>query len=332
MEILAKLKEKLGENIRENVPLAPFTTYKLGGPARYFFVAQTENEVKLAAEAAKEGNLPIFVLGGGSNILISDNGFEGLAVKMENRELKIDGNKIKAGAGVMLGQIVSLALQNGLSGLEWAAGIPGTIGGAVRGNAGAFGKSTGDTVAKIRALNITGGQAEIIELTKEQCEFDYRESIFKKNNSLIVLEAELNLEIKDKAEVQKQMAENIQSRANSHPKFPSAGCSFKNIIVTDEIKEKIKAINPEGEQKIKGGPSQGGGASKIGAGWFIDQAGLKGYKIGGAQVSAEHANFVVKVDDNARAEDIVMLISYVKQQVRDKFGIQLQEEVQYVGF
>jgi len=324
MEILVKLKEKLGENIRENVPLAPFTTYKLGGPARYFFVAQTENEVKLAAETAKACGIPIFVLGGGSNILVNDNGFDGLAIKMENRELKIDGDKIKAGAGVMLGQIVSLALQNGLSGLEWAAGIPGTIGGAVRGNAGAFGKSTGDTIAKIRALNIAGEQVKIIELTKEQCEFDYRESIFKKNNSLIVLEAELSLALKDKAEVQKQMAGNIQSRANSHPKFPSAGCSFKNIIVTDEIREKIKTINPEGEQKIKGG--------KIGAGWFIDQAGLKGYKIGGAQVSAEHANFVVKVDDAARAEHVVMLISYVKQQVRDKFGVQLQEEVQYVGF
>jgi UDP-N-acetylmuramate dehydrogenase len=324
MEILSKLKEKLGENIKENVPLAPYTTYRLGGPARYFFVAKSVEEIKQAAKAAKECNLPIFILGGGSNILISDSGFDGLAIKIENKELSVDGNKIKAGAGVMLGQIVALALQNSLSGLEWAAGIPGTIGGAVRGNAGAFGKSTGDTVSKALALDISEEEAKTTELTQEQCEFDYRESIFKKNNNFIVLEVELVLELKDKTEVQKQMAENIKSRANSHPKFPSAGCSFKNIIVTPEIKEKIKAINPEGEQKIKGG--------KIGAGWFIDQAGLKGYKIGGAQVSAEHANFVVKTDDTARAEDIVMLISYVKQQVRDKFGVQLQEEVQYVGF
>jgi len=310
--------------MQENMPLAPYTTYKLGGPARYFFSANTAEEIKRAVEVAKELNLPIFILGGGSNILINDDGFKGLVIKTENKQLEISGKVIKAGAGIFLGLAVLHAWQNNLSGLEWAIGVPGTIGGAVRGNAGAFGASISDNVISVHALKITGKQAEVITLTKEQCGFDYRESIFKKDNDLIILSAELKLNSGAGAEIKKQMLEFINKRCSGHPKFPSAGCSFKNVMVTDEIREKIKAINQEGEQKIKMG--------KIGAGWFIDQAGLKGYKIGGAQVSEEHANFIVKVDDAARAEHVVMLISYVKQQVRDKFGVQLQEEVQYVGF
>jgi len=324
MEILKKLQKEISNNVQDNIPLAPYTTYKLGGPARYFFVAKNNEEIKKAAGAAKELNLPIFILGGGSNILVNDNGFNGLAIKMENRELTIEGNKIKAGAGTMLGQVVSLAWQNSLSGLEWAAGIPGTVGGAVRGNAGAFGKSTSDTVTSVQAIKIEKSKTEIITLTKAECEFFYRESIFKHSNNLIVLEAEFQLPMGDREEIKKQMSECVRKRTCSHPKFPSAGCSFKNIVVTDEIRQKIRQINLSGEQNIKGG--------KIGAGWFIDQAGLKGYKIGGVQVSDEHANFIVKVDNTARAEDVIMLISYVKQQVRDKFGIELQEEVQYVGF
>lgn len=324
METIKKLTEKIGAGVQENVPLAPYTTYKLGGPARYFFVAKNNEDSKKAATAAAALNLPIFILGGGSNILVSDNGFSGMVIKMANKELTIADNKIKAEAGALLGQVVSLALKNSLSGLEWAAGIPGTVGGAVRGNAGAFGQSISDNILKVQALKISNTQAETINMTKEECKFTYRESIFKRGDNLIVLGVELELKAGDQATVKQRMLDCVQRRSCSHPKYPSAGCSFKNIIVTDEIREKIRKINPAGEEKIKGG--------KIGAGWFIDQAGLKGYKIGGVQVSDEHANFVVKVDDTARAEHAVMLISYVKQQVRDKFGVQLQEEVQYIGF
>lgn len=332
MEIFEKLTEAIGAGVQENMPLAPYTTYKLGGPARYFFVAKNNEGVRKAVTAAAELNLPIFILGGGSNILVSDNGFSGMVIKMANKELTIAGNKIKAEAGALLGQAVSLALKNSLSGLEWAAGIPGTVGGAVRGNAGAFGQSISDNILKVQALKISNTQAETINMTKEECKFTYRESIFKRGDNLIVLGVELELKAGDQATIKQRMLDCVQRRSCSHPKYPSAGCSFKNIIVTDEIREKIRKIDPSGEKKIKGGPGHGAGASKIGAGWFIDQAGLKGYKIGGVQVSDEHANFVVKVDDTARAEHAVMLISYVKQQVRDKFGVQLQEEVQYVGF
>lgn len=341
MEIIAKLKEKLGSAVQENVPLAPYTTFKLGGPARYFFVAKNNEEIKQAAEAALALNLPIFILGGGSNILVSDHGFNGLVVKMENNKAEvINGDTIRAEAGAKLNKVAALALRHGLTGFEWAAGIPGTIGGAVRGNAGAFGKSTGDDLIGVQALKITAGRAGLVTLAKKQCEFNYRESIFKQTDNLIILSADFKLKAGNKEDIKNLAGKQTLYRRTSHPHYPSAGCSFKNIIITEEIKRKLKEIDPEVENKIKGDPSHPsnehginkGGASKIGAGWFIDQAGLKGYKIGGAQVSGEHANFVVKVDDTARAEHVIMLISYVKQQVRDKFGIQLQEEVQYVGF
>ena len=324
MEIIKKLQKKIGAGVQENVPLAPYTTYKLGGPARYFFIAKNNEEIKTAAAAAKDLDLPIFILGGGSNILVSDNGFSGLVIKMANRELSVEKNKIKAEAGALIGQVVSLAWKNSLTGLEWAAGIPGTAGGAVRGNAGAFGKSISDNIVSVQALKSSKNKTEIIVMTKEECQFTYRESIFKHDDNLVVLGVELELQAGEQAAIKQQMLDCVQRRSCGHPKYPSAGCSFKNIFVTDEIRKKIRKINPAGEEKIKGG--------KIGAGWFIDQAGLKGYKIGGVQVSDEHANFIVKVDETARAEHALMLISYVKQQVRDKFGVQLQEEVQYVGF
>ena len=331
MEIIEKLTEKIGAGVQENVPLAPYTTYKLGGPARYFFIAKNNEEIKTAAAAAKDLDLPIFILGGGSNILVSDNGFSGLVIKMANRELGVEKNKIKAEAGALIGQVVSLAWKNSLTGLEWAAGIPGTIGCAVRGNAGAFGKSISDSIKSVETFKLLsprsiagrGAGGEGI-MTKEECQFTYRESIFKHDDDLVVLGVDLELQAGEQAAIKQQMLDCVQRRSCGHPKYPSAGCSFKNIFVTDEIRKKIRKINPAGEEKIKGG--------KIGAGWFIDQAGLKGYKIGGVQVSDEHANFIVKVDETARAEHALMLISYVKQQVRDKFGVQLQEEVQYVGF
>src|SRR3989338_3511581 len=324
MEIIKKLQEKIGAGVHETVPLAPYTTYKLGGPARYFFIAKNKEGIKTAAAAAKDLDLPIFILGGGSNILVSDNGFSGLVIKMANRELSVEKNKIKAEAGALIGQVVSLAWKNSLPGWEGAAAIPGRAGGAVRGNAGAFGKSISDNIVSVQALKSSKNKTEIVVMTKEECQFTYRESIFKHDDNLVVLGVELELQAGEQAAIKQQMLDCVQRRSCGHPKFPSAGCSFKNIFVTDEIKGKIRKINPAGEEKIKGG--------KIGAGWFIDQAGVKGYKIGGVQVSDEHANFIVKVDETARAEHALMLISYVKQQVRDKFGVQLQEEVQYVGF
>ena len=165
---------------------------------------------------------------------------------------------------------------------------------------------------------------KIIEMNVKDCQFDYRESLFKKDKNFIVLDAEFKLELGNKEDIKKQMLELTKKRICSQPKFSSAGCSFKNIVVTDEILKKLKLIDPNVEEKIKGG--------KIGSAFIIDKAGLKGYKIGGAQLSEDHANFIVKASDDTKADHVLQLISYIKQQVRDKYGIQLQEEIQYVGF
>ncbi len=328
MEILQKLQEKIGENIQGNIELKQYSTFKLGGPAKYFFIAKSKEEIIKAVQTAKKLDLPFFILGGGSNILVHDNGFDGLVIKVEIKNMEVNGDIIKAEAGVLLGQVVATAMQNGLIGMEWAIGIPGTIGGAVRGNAGAYGSDTSTNVMTTQVYDLEKNIE--VKMTKEKCKFEYRESIFKKNPNLIILGAEFQFKQGDKEKIRNQMMAYTKTRIYSQPKFPSVGCSFKNIIVTDEIRKKIKEIDEDGSEAIK--TDEKTGISKIGSAWFIDQAGLKGYQIGGAKVSDEHANFIIKVKEDGKADDVVQLISYIKQQVRAKFGIQLQEEVQYVGF
>jgi UDP-N-acetylmuramate dehydrogenase len=325
MQTLQKLQEKLSNNARENVSLSQYSTFKLGGPARYFFIAKTSADIVKAATAAKELNLEIFLLAGGSNLLIADSGFDGLVIKAENKEINVSGeNQIKAEGGASWTDFVNFARENSLSGVAWGAGIPGTVGGAVRGNAGAFGRSVHEVIKSVEVLDSETATTRV--MINAECNFEYRESIFKKHKNLIILDATFQLQKGDKAEIEKEMNERLAYRKNSQPCLPSAGCTFKNIIVTDEIKKKLlETIEAkELEEKIRGG--------KLGSAFLIDKAGLKGHQIGGVKISAEHANFIVKVDDTAKTDHVVQLISYIKQQVRDQFGIQLLEEVQYVGF
>jgi len=340
MQILEKLQEKLGNSVQEKVALAQYSTFKLGGPGRYFFIAKTSDDIVRAVTAAKELNLEIFLLAGGSNLLIADDGFDGLVIKAENKNISVEtqyveahcnaslqrrgGIFIKAEGGASWMDFVNFTKENSLTGAEWGAGIPGTVGGAARGNAGAFGRSVHEIIKSVEVLY--SETTAVKTLINAECSFDYRESIFKKNKNLIILNATFQLQRGNRASIEKEMNERIAYRKNSQPCLPSAGCTFKNIIITDEIKKKlIETIETkELEAKIKGG--------KLGSAFLIDKAGLKGYQIGGVKVSDEHANFIVKVDDTAKADHVIQLISYIKQQVRDKFGIQLQEEVQYVRY
>jgi len=325
MQILEKLQEKLGNSVQENVALAQYSTFKLGGPGRYFFIAKTSNDIVRAATAAKELNLDIFLLAGGSNLLIADGGFDGLVIKAENRGINLSSDtQIKAEGGAAWMDLVTFTKDNSLTGIAWGAGIPGTVGGAVRGNAGAFGQSVHEVIQSVEVLDSETATTKI--MTNAECAFDYRESIFKKNKNLIILSATFQLQRGDRASIEKEMNEHIAYRKNFQPCLPSAGCTFKNIIVTDDIKKNILETMKiqEFEGKIRGG--------KLGSAFLIDKAGLKGYHIGGVKVSEEHANFIVKVNDTAKTDHVMQLISYIKQQVRDKFGVQLQEELQYVGF
>ena len=347
-------------NIQKNIPLAPLTTFKIGGPAKYFVEVSSEDEILEALNYAKENNLEIFVLGGGSNILVSDDGFDGLVIKIQDTCLpgrqaryKIQEDKIEISAGASLSSVVNLATQNSLSGLEWASGMPGTVGGAIRGNAGIPLGCMADSVESVKTIVIASpalsginsakqslsnknstnstrsfanaqDDIRILEFQNNECRFSYRNSIFKENKDLIIISAVLKLEKGDQEEISKKIKELIENRlkvVHPNPKEPSSGSFFKNP----------KVDNPELVANFEKDTGQKAIDGKIPAGWLIDEVGLRGKKIGGAQVSEKHANFVVNVG-NAKAQDIVMLSSVIKMKVRDELGVQLSEEIQYVGF
>lgn len=309
-------------NIQENIELAYYTTFKIGGRARYFVEVGNKNELKEALEYALKNKLDFFVLGGGSNILISDKGFDGLIIKLGTKnELKIiENNLIECFAGENLSSVVNFSRDNSLSGLEWAIGIPGTMGGAVRGNARAFGKDMATVIENVETFDISEMKIKIFD--DIQCGFNYEGSIFKKNKNLIILSAKIKLQVGDKEKIQKEIKEIIEKRISVQPQgFSSAGSFFLNPVVTDE--KLRQEFEKETGAKCKN--------DKVPAGWLIDQAGLRGKKIGGAAVSEKHANFIVNVG-NATAEDVIMLASIIKQKVRTKFGVQLVEEVKLLGF
>lgn len=309
--------------IRKNVPLAPFTTFKIGGPAKYFCQIEKEEELLEAIKYACGNKLEFFVLAGGSNILVSDKGFNGLVIRVLDAKCRVLGVRMECGAGLQLSEAVKLAAKNSLSGLEWAAGIPGTVGGAVRGNAGAYGSDMSfavESVKVLRADSFDKNQKSKI-FTSENCGFGYRHSVFKKNRNLIILSCVLKLQKGNKAEIERKMKEIIIKRADKLPKDSSAGSLFQNPIVKNP--ELIARFEREAKSKCHGG--------RIPTGWLIDELDLRGKKIGGVMVSEKHANFVVNLGQG-KAQDVVALASYIKQQVRDNFGIQLKEEVQYVGF
>jgi len=307
-------------DIKQDVLLSKYTTFRIGGPAKFFVEVKNEEELTEALKYAKDNNLDFFILGGGSNLLVSDNGFNGIIIKIQDTRYKIQKNIMEAGAGTPLALVVNESVNNGLTGMEWAAGIPGTVGGAVRGNAGAFGSSMSDAVESVKVLNIE--ESGIRNYESGKCEFGYRNSIFKQDKNLLILSVTIKLESGNKEESQKKVQEIIAKRVAKQPKgVASAGSFFMNPVVKDEKLK--KEFEEDRSIKCKG--------NKIPAGWLIDQAGLKGKKIGGAMVSEEHTNFIVNTGD-ATAEDVIMLVSLIKQQVRDKFGVELESEVQYLGF
>jgi UDP-N-acetylmuramate dehydrogenase len=301
--------------IQENVSLAQYTTYKIGGPARYFVVAKTIEEFNEALAWAKEHQQKIFVLGGGSNLLISDQGFDGLVIKSELQHLDFQDNKVIVGAGVILAYLLNESLTHNLIGLEFAAGIPGTVGGAIRGNAGTYGQSMSDVIVSIKYLD---EDYHLQEMDKSQANFQYRHSIFKEK-SYIILKATLQLQTGDVNQARQLINERLKYRQVNHPHEPSCGCIFKNVNFTEVDLEDLKHRGLDIDQFAK--------HQKIPAGYLIEQVDLKGKQIGQAKISEQHANYIINLR-GAKAEEVIMLMSLAKQQVRDKYNIQLQEEVQ----
>ena len=301
---------------QKGILLKNYTTFRIGGPAKYFFIAKTKTELIKVIQEAKKYNLPLFILSGGSNLLITDQGYKGIVIKIENQKLKIKNNHIFVEAGVVLSQLVKLALKNNLTGLEWAAGIPGTVGGAVAGNAGAFDGVMADVVKKVEIFNLKS--QKINNFQNRDCQFGYRNSIFKKNNNLIILSCELQLKSGNKNKIKEKMQAYLNYRNLRHPKQPSAGSVFQNIDFKKLPKNFFKKF-PEAKKNVK--------ENILPAAYFIDHCGLKRKKIGGAQISELHPNFIINLGE-AKAQDVLKLINLVKKTVNKKFGIKFKEEIQ----
>jgi UDP-N-acetylmuramate dehydrogenase len=307
--------EKLLPGIKRNVLLKNYTTFKIGGKAQFFFVAKEKEELIKAIRVAKKFKLPFFILGRGSNVLVADEGYNGLVIKTQSAKRKAQSNNLKlktiyAEAGTALALVVSEATKKGLTGLEWAVGIPGTVGGAIWGNAGAFKNSMQNIVKKVEVLN--SKTLKIKKFKNKDCKFSYRESIFKKNSNLIILSATLQLKKGNKKEIEKKIKEYLNYRKGKQPlNLPSAGSVFKN---------------PPGFSAGELGEEDKSSSSRLAAARLIEECGLKGKRVGNVKISEKHANFIVNLG-GGKAKDVKKLIKIIKNKIKNKSGIILEEEI-----
>lgn len=281
-----------------NEPMKKHTTFRVGGNADYFVIPRTIEEVKDVMVLCQKENLPYYILGNGSNLLVGDKGYRGVIIQIykEMNDITVDGDKICAQAGALLSKVGSVALEASLTGFEFAAGIPGAVGGAVVMNAGAYGGEMKDILINATVLT---GDGTVLKLKNEELELGYRTSVIAKKN-YIVLEAEYQLKKGDKTEIRAKMDELKIQRVTKQPlEFASAGSTFKR---------------PEGYF----------------AGKLIQDAGLRGFQVGGAQVSEKHCGFVINKGD-ATASDIVELMKQVSEKVFQEFGVTLEPEVKRLG-
>ena len=286
------------DNVYRNEPMKKHTTFRIGGPADYYLCPHSAEEIQKVVEICREEKLPYFILGNGSNLLVSDNGYRGVVIRLWKNvsDIRTEGCLIHAKAGASLAKIAAEALDEGLTGMEFAAGIPGTLGGAVVMNAGAYGGEMKDVLKEVLVMD---AQGKIFRLQNEELKLGYRTSIVKEKD-YIVLAAVLELKKGDKTEIRKCMEELRERRSEKQPlDMPSAGSTFKR---------------PEGYF----------------AGKLIMDAGLRGFSVGGAQISEKHCGFVVN-KGGATAQDVLDLIKEVQKRVREKFGVELETEVKFLG-
>lgn len=277
-------------------PMKNHTTFKIGGKADLFIDVETIEELQEAINYAKNQNLKITIIGNGSNILVTDKGIRGLVIKVNIQNLEINGELVTVGAGYKLILLAQKLLEEGLTGFEEFSGIPGSIGGAVYMNAGAYGREMKEIIISTKCIDLDGN---IFELLNEEQKFGYRDSIFNKKD-YIILETKLKLQKGNKEQIKQKMEEYTNQRKAKQPiECFSAGSSFKRKegIITAKV---------------------------------IDECGLKGYQIGGAKVSEKHAGFIINTG-NATSQDVLNLIKYIKQVVLEKTGLEIEEEIRILG-
>jgi UDP-N-acetylmuramate dehydrogenase len=302
------LKHICGDkNVRENEPLSRHSTWGIGGPAEFFVFARTREVLVRTISALEYIEHPYRVIGSGSNILFADKGFAGVIIRAACDEFVENGNFIYVGAGAILSTTARKVATMGLSGLEFASGIPGTVGGAIFGNAGAHGAQISDVVAMVDVYE----NGQITAMDTRACKFGYRTSIFKRRHA-VILGAYFSLRQAPRETIEQKAADYIARRAQTQPAGKSAGCVFRNPSAV-----------------IGGAGGVWGGTPHISAGKLIDDLNLKGTRIGGAIISDRHANFILN-DGNATAADIMALIKLIKKRVHDAHGITLKSEIQVI--
>lgn len=302
MDFLNELARIEGLCVKREEPMKKHTTVGLGGNARYFAKAESLYSLSAAIKFAKRRAIRYKVIGNGSNLLVSDAGYEGLIISAAGlNDIFITKDGLRAGAGGTLAGLTQFALRSGLGGAEEFVGIPGTVGGAVKNNAGAFGKSVSDVLVSAEIL----ADGKIETRSAEELSFGYRKSGIKKGETIVA--ATFGLYGAKPAEIEKKRAGYIALRRAKQPQGRSFGSTFKNPA-------RVRA------EEIK----------KLGAGAIIEKAGLKGFSFGGASVSDKHANFIT-ISSNATAKEVKSLIECIKTKVYEKFGVKLSEEVEYVG-
>ncbi len=316
-ETLSRLAAVPSLQVSSCIPLSRYTRFGIGGPADIVAESSDVEAFIAAMGIARESGLDLVVIGGGTNLIVSDAGFRGVVLRFVAERLMAAGNRIVCDAGVVLQELVDFSIDRGLGGLETLAGIPGWTGAAVYGNAGAYGHSISERIHKVRFLD--GGVVRVFD--RDECEFRYRESIFKEHKEWIILSTELSLEPGD-AGILRKTAEDILRVRNEKfpPTMKCAGSIFKNFLVA-ELPEQVAAAIPG--RVVREG--------KAPAAYFLEQVGAKGLTHGGIHVADYHANLLYN-SGNGTARELRDVIEELKKRVRERFGIEVEEEVQYVGF
>ncbi len=309
------------QNIRdalvlENEPLREYTRFDLGGPADILFDTASETAFTEALRLVNKIGVAHLILGGGTNLVVADEGFRGVALRYTGAGIRRDGVHLTASAGASLQDVVDTSIQHGLTGIATMTGIPGYLGGAIYGNAGAYGNSMDEVVDRVRVF----ADNEVKQFSNAECQFAYRESIFKRQKEWFVLSATLRLSegIQDELEKASCAIRKVRD-AKYPPSMKCAGSIFKNVLLKNLPQETLDRVPPS---VTKGG--------KAPSAWFLEQAGVKGLRRGDIQVAEYHANLIYN-DGAGTTRDLIAVIAECKKRVHDLFGLELEEEVQYVG-
>ena len=314
MNLEERLRRALGDGLRMAEPLRLHTTFRIGGPADFFYVARSPERLVAALRAGHELGLRVFLLGGGSNLLVSDAGLRGLVVRNACEEVEFDGTVTHVGCGADFLGFIERCRDRSLAGLEFAAGIPGSIGGALYGNAGCYGRDIGSHVIECTHATLDGAQVE----TRPGAwyEFGYRDSRLKRDPR-VLLSCRLRLAHGDRQAIQRELDEKLEIRRVKHPAWrtePTAGSYFKNLPPDWQVP----------------GAKLSPGTRRVAAGQLLEECGCRGLRVGDAVVFAKHANIIVNAG-HASAADVLALAEEMKSRVRERFGVTLEEEVMFFG-